>query len=47
VSWEDSGKTRVREWLARINAALEEWVLGTGARHYGEKQTLTAPRQMR
>ena len=47
VSWEDSGKTRVREWLARINAALEEWVLGTGARHYGEKQTLTGPKQER
>lgn len=47
VSWEDSGKTRIREWLARINAALEEWVLGTGARHYGEKQTLTSPNPQR
>ena len=40
-------KTRVREWLARINAALEEWVLGTGARHYGKKQTLTGQEQGR
>ena len=47
VSWEDSGKTRIREWLARINAALEEWVLGTGARHYGKKQTLTGQEQGR
>lgn len=38
-----SGRTRVREWLARINAALEEWVLETGARHYGEKQALPSP----
>jgi SanA protein len=37
LSWELSGKTRVREWLARMNAALEEWVLGTEAKHYGEK----------
>jgi hypothetical protein len=35
-----SGKTRVREWLARINAALEEWVLGTGATPYGEKENI-------
>lgn len=31
IPWELSGKTRVREWLARTNAALEEWVLGTEA----------------
>lgn len=37
LSWDLSGKTRVREWLARMNAALEEWVLGTEATHYGEK----------
>ncbi len=40
ISWELSGKTRIREWLARINAALEEWVLGTGAKHLGKKETL-------
>jgi SanA protein len=40
LSWELSGKTRIREWLARINAALEEWVLGTGATHYGEKENM-------
>ena len=40
LSWGLSGKTRVREWLARINAGLEEWVLGTGAKHYGNKEVL-------
>lgn len=40
IPWQTSAKTRVREWLARINAALEEWVLGTGAQHYGEKETM-------
>ncbi len=30
LSWGQSGKTRVREWLARVNAALEEWVWGPG-----------------
>ena len=38
LSWESSGKTRVREWLARVNAGLEEWVLGTGAPHHGETE---------
>lgn len=40
IQWKSSGKTRVREWLARLNAALEEWVLGTGAKHYGEKEDM-------
>lgn len=40
VPWDLSAKTRVREWMARINAGLEEWVLGTGARHYGVKENL-------
>jgi SanA protein len=40
LPWALSGKTRVREWLARVNAALEEWVLGTEARHYGDKETM-------
>ena len=39
LSWDLSGKTRVREWLARVNAGLEEWVLGTGAKHYGNRET--------
>ncbi|MES2705865.1 MAG: ElyC/SanA/YdcF family protein [Verrucomicrobiota bacterium] len=40
LPWGTSGKARVREWLARINAGLEEWVLGTGAKHYGEREKL-------
>lgn len=40
LPWKVSGKARVREWLARINAGLEEWVLGTGAKHYGEREAL-------
>lgn len=40
LSWKVSGGTRIREWLARINAGLEEWVLGTGAKHYGAPETL-------
>ena len=42
IPWKLSGMTRSREWLARMNAALEEWVLGTGAKHYGEKQEMVA-----
>jgi SanA protein len=40
LPWKVSGKARIREWLARINAGLDEWVLGTGAKHYGERETL-------
>lgn len=41
LPWEISGKSRGREWLARIKAALDEWVLGTEARHYGDPETLS------
>ena len=40
LAWGVSGKTRVREWLARINATLEEWVLRTEAQHYGNREIL-------
>ncbi len=40
LPWELSGKSRTREWLARINAAMEEWVLGTQAKHGGERQII-------
>jgi SanA protein len=40
LPWELSGKSRTREWLARINAAMEEWVLGTEATHYGEREII-------
>lgn len=40
LPWSLSGITRAREWLARFNATLDEWVLGTKAQHYGDRQTL-------
>lgn len=43
LAWEISGKSRGREWLARIKAALDEWVLGTAAKHYGEPEILSGP----
>lgn len=38
LPWDLSGKSRTREWLARINATLEEWILRTEAKHYGDRQ---------
>ena len=40
LPWELSGKSRVREWLARVKAAGEEWILNRGAKHYGERVKL-------
>lgn len=37
LPWSLSGKSRAREWLARLKAAGEEWILRRGARHYGER----------
>jgi len=35
VPLKDSGKTRMREWLARVKAWLDVYVLQTGPRFYG------------
>lgn len=40
VPWRTSVWMWGREWLARVNAALDEWVLDTRAAHYGERRTL-------
>lgn len=40
LSWKVSAGTRLREWMARINAGLDEWVLGTGAKMYGKPEKL-------
>ena len=44
VRWRTSGKSRVREWLARVNAVADE-ITGREPKHGGEKEPirLTAP----
>lgn len=40
VPWRLSAKSRVREWLARVRAAGDEWILHTQPRHLGDPEPI-------